>query len=568
MAWLLGFAAFYLALGIGLRDPWPSDEPRFALVAQEMLDTGRFWIPHRGGEAYPDKPPIYIWLTALSIWLAGSVRLGFLLPSLLAALGTLALVADLARRLYGARIAWVAVAALLASMQFVLQAKAAQIDMVLTFFTTLAAYGLLRHALLGPAPGWWLAAWAAVGAGIITKGVGFLPLLLLPCWLWLARRGQATPLRSRDVGFGLLVMVGVVALWGLPMILMSLGDAELAAYRDNILLRQTGQRYAAAWHHHNPWYYYLLEVIPWAWMPLSLALPWAIPAFYRRIRRGDAHMTLMLSGVLLILVFFSLSPGKRGVYVLPALPLLVLALAPLLPGLLRKRAPNLAAAGLLLLVGCAFVVAALGGLFGLPALTRIAERHQVAPWHWWLLLGMAALALLAWPGWRRGGIALTLWLAVFWMTWSTIGYGQLDRTRSPRELMQQVAASTGADAWLGMPNFDEEFLLQSRQPMVHFGRETPAAAQLAQAFHWLQQEPGKRWMLIEKNRQPDLVCAALDQARDIGYQNGDYWWLIPGGAFANCKGQDGAAPVFVVPTSLRPGQPQALSGAFQTQINR
>ena len=53
-----------LASGIGLRDPWPADEPRFALVAQEMLVTGKFWIPHRGGELYADKPPIFIWLTA------------------------------------------------------------------------------------------------------------------------------------------------------------------------------------------------------------------------------------------------------------------------------------------------------------------------------------------------------------------------------------------------------------------------------------------------------------------------------------------------------------------------
>ena len=552
MALLLAFALLYLALGIGLRDPWPSDEPRFALVAQEMLETGKFWIPHRGGEPYPDKPPIYIWLMALAISLAGSVRLGFLLPSLLAAFGTLALVADLARRLYGARIAWVAVATLLASVQFVLQAKAAQIDMVLTFFTTFAAYGLLRHALLGPARGWWLAAWGAMGAGIITKGVGFLPLLLLPGWAWLARRGEATPLNWKDVGLGLATLVGVVALWGVPMIVMSLNDADLAAYRDNILFRQTGERYAASWHHHNPWYYYFVEVIPWAWMPLSLALPWAIPAWWHRIRRGDARTTLLLSSVVLILVFFSLSPGKRGVYILPALPLLVLALAPLLPGLMRKKGPNIVAASLLLLVGAAFLVAGAGGLFGLPALARFADRYQVSPWHWWLLLALAAIGLLAWPGWRRGGIALALWLAVFWMTWSTIGYGQLDRTRSPRDLMKHVADTTGADAWLGMPNFDEEFLLQSRQPMVHFGRETPAAAQLAQAFHWLQQAPGKRWMLIEKNRKPDLECAALDQARDLGYQNGDYWWLIPGSAFAGCKGEDGAAPVFVVPTTTSP----------------
>ncbi|MBU6478785.1 MAG: dolichyl-phosphate-mannose--protein mannosyltransferase, partial [Xanthomonadaceae bacterium] len=45
---LLAFALLLLGLGIGLRDPWPSDEPRFALVAREMLSSGQWLFPHRG----------------------------------------------------------------------------------------------------------------------------------------------------------------------------------------------------------------------------------------------------------------------------------------------------------------------------------------------------------------------------------------------------------------------------------------------------------------------------------------------------------------------------------------
>src|SRR5690606_22042473 len=101
------------------------------------------------------------------------------------------------------------------------------------------------------------------------------------------------------------------------------------AYRDNILFKQTGERYVAAWHHVKPWWYYLANVVPWAWLPWTLALPWAIPAWFRRLRRGDARIGFALGGTILILAFFSLSPGKRGVYILPTIPLLILALAPL-----------------------------------------------------------------------------------------------------------------------------------------------------------------------------------------------------------------------------------------------
>ncbi|TFH86006.1 phospholipid carrier-dependent glycosyltransferase [Billgrantia azerbaijanica] len=550
--WLLALAAVFLGVGLGLRDPWPADEPRFALNALEMLETGQFWIPHRGGEPYPDKPPIFMWALAAGIQLTGSVRLGFLLPSLLGALGTLALVMDLSHRLYGRRVALLAGLALLSSFQFGLQARTAQIDMLVTFWITLGAYGLLRHALLGPARGWWFAGCAAMGLGILTKGVGFLPLLMLPVWALLARRGQAVPLAWRDLGLGLAVLLGVMALWGVPMILVTTvsDDPALAAYRDNILFKQTGERYADSWHHLKPWYYYLLEVIPWAWLPLVLALPWLVPAWWRRARRLDARVLLPLGGLVLIVAFFSLSPGKRGVYLLPTLPLLVLASAPLLAGLLCRPRLHWLGAGLLGLFGLVFLVAGLLGALGLPALADLAEEQGVIPWAWWGLLGLSALGLLTWGRPHRGLVTLSAWLAVFWLSWSTWGYALMDHARSPRDLMAEIADQTGPDAWLTMPDFDEEFLLQARQPMVHFGFHTPDADQFQRAFAWLNAAPDQRWMLVPQDRDEAIACADLSRARDLGMQNSETWWLIPGSAFTACPGAPEAAPLYVVPTTV------------------
>ena len=94
-----------IGTGLGLRDPWPADEPRFALVAQDMLRSGDWFIPRVGGDLYADKPPVFFWLLAASMAVTGSVRLGFLLPSLLAGIGTLLLVYDLLRRVRGREVA-------------------------------------------------------------------------------------------------------------------------------------------------------------------------------------------------------------------------------------------------------------------------------------------------------------------------------------------------------------------------------------------------------------------------------------------------------------------------------
>ena len=85
------FALILLGAGIGLRDPWPSDEPRYALAAQQMVESGDWLFPHRGHELYSDKPPALFWMQAASYEVVRNWRVAFLLPSLLAGLLTLGL---------------------------------------------------------------------------------------------------------------------------------------------------------------------------------------------------------------------------------------------------------------------------------------------------------------------------------------------------------------------------------------------------------------------------------------------------------------------------------------------
>ena len=64
---LVGFAVLLMAVGLGMRDPWPADEPRFALIAQDMLRSGDWLIPRVGGDLYADKPPFFFWLLATAM---------------------------------------------------------------------------------------------------------------------------------------------------------------------------------------------------------------------------------------------------------------------------------------------------------------------------------------------------------------------------------------------------------------------------------------------------------------------------------------------------------------------
>jgi 4-amino-4-deoxy-L-arabinose transferase-like glycosyltransferase len=232
----------------------------------------------------------------------------------------------------------------LCTLQFVIVTRGAQIDATLCFLMTFSLYALLRHLLFQPSWRWYFIGGFAAGLGVFTKGVGFLPLLLLVPYFVL-RAAKWRGLAIVDAGRGgwrwwlaPLAMLLAISLWFVPMLVTvaSSGSSEYAAYRDEILFKQTVGRYAAAWHHVKGWYYFVLEVIPALWVPWSLLLFWLVPRFKLAFHERNARVWLPLFWLLIVLVFFSASPGKRGVYILPALPALAIAALPFLESLLAR----------------------------------------------------------------------------------------------------------------------------------------------------------------------------------------------------------------------------------------
>lgn len=136
---------------------------------------------------------------------------------------------------------------------------------------------------------------------------------------------------------GPLAFLVAVSAWLAPMLLAARTDPVLAAYRDEILFQQTiTRRYADAWHHREPFWYFFVKVIPVMWLPLTALLPWQVPKWREALRNHDLRIALLLAWVVIVVLFFSFSSGKRGIYVLPAVPALVLASAPYVAEILRK----------------------------------------------------------------------------------------------------------------------------------------------------------------------------------------------------------------------------------------
>jgi len=538
--WLLiVMALLVLGAGLGLRDPWPSDEPRFALVARHMVDSGNWLFPHRGLELYSDKPPMLMWWQATLYSLIGNWRVAFLLPSLLAALGTLACVHDLGRRLWTRRVGLYAAWALLFALHFTFQAKKAQIDPLIVFFITLANYGLLRHLLLGPAWRWWWLGWFAAGLGVITKGVGIVALLMLLPALVAALCGwRGVTLQARRWQFWLapLMFLLAIALWLVPMVAaaLSTGSAEYRAYMDDILFRQTAKRYSQSWDHHQPWWYFL-GTMPSMWIPAFLAVPWAIPAWWRRLRRRDSRYLLLLGWWALIVLFFSIPDGKRDVYILPSLPMFCLALAPLLPGLLRRPSFQWTLAGFTALLAALTLGAGIAMLAGQPDFesrlmgSRGIDSSVTAALAWAAVaMGCWAVASLVLWGRRRAHVAMVSTLTVVWVLYSLVGYPLLNDSSSARGLMQHVGTRIGADAELGLVAWKEQNLLMADRPAATFGFQKKWDAQLREGVDWLAQAPDRRWLLVQEDAL--LACVDRHRAEMAGIANRRRWWLVRAGS--------------------------------------
>ena len=539
---LIALIIVSLLAGMGMREPSPPDEPRFALAARDMVASGQWMFPHRGIEFYAEKPAVFMWMQAAAYEAVGDWRVAFLLPSLLAGLATLWLTYDLARRLWNRRIAGYAVLALFVCLQFGLQAKRGQIDMVLVAMTTLSLWGLLRHLLLGPDRKMlWLGMFAA-GLGTVTKGVGFLPLLvLLPwvAWRWKngSRSGGGSATGAGNWLLGVLCFIAGAGVWLLPMLLAVYArhDPAAQAYANEILFRQTGTRYANAWHHVQPAWYYL-QVMFTLWLPGALLLPWLLPAWWRRIRRGDPRFWLLFGWVVLVLVFFSASPGKREVYIFPALPALCIAAAPMLRGLLRRSGVRWILfaylAGLALLASGVSLSALLGASHWTEhqASRRGMDAQTVRILlSWMLALGAAVFGLLLWLRPRRIGLALVLATASLWLVYGIGLAPALDPDSSSSRLMQAVGRRIGPDAQLGMVAWREQNLLQSDRPAIDFGYKQPWDVQWNAAGKWLSADPRRRWIFVLD--QALSPCVDESHAIDIGQSNRKRWLLVPGTAW-------------------------------------
>lgn len=379
----------------------PLDDCTYAAAARNAWEHGA-WLPLRyDGHAFYQHGPLVPWSMAALFGAFGVHEAWARLPSVLAALGTVALVFAAARAEYAQRAptdrqgAWLAgllaAGVLLTTEAFLRFSGRARLDAPLTFAMLLSAYGVLR-AMERPLAGYLL---AGLGAGLAVCAKGAAGVVALPAVLFailLARRGR--DLARPAAYWGLALAVALPAPW-LGYLLIQDGDAYTRGYVIGFVGEALSQGRGMAPQSTAYYLWFFLETY-WPWLPLLLV------ALVAQVRDGLARRPISPFAVFAVVFGLALAVPRTKYphYAMPLYPLFAVLLG---------------------VAGARWL-----------ATTR-ARQWAVRLWYGLGALGIAAL--LAFPG--------VMHRSALGAAFRSMGPAVRERTREEK----RIAFTTGLDRW-------------------------------------------------------------------------------------------------------------------------
>jgi 4-amino-4-deoxy-L-arabinose transferase-like glycosyltransferase len=292
-----------------------------AQAAREMIASGDLLTPTIGGRPWLEKPPLAVWLVALTGLATGGVgESAARLPSAVAAALLVVGVVLLASRRFGASVGLLAGLVQVTTAWTVTRGRLAEADMLLACLVTwsLVAFDRLRTpaGAVDRRRRW--AFFALLGLTSLAKGVGFGAVLVLAVvalvLAWDRDRGALAHLRPWR-GWGLAG--GIALAWPTLAALRHPSALRLWALHVTDRLASRPTQFTG-----EPWSEYLpalvVMVLPWA--PLALAGAWrSLPRALGRGGRGGGDR-LLWAWAVGPLVLLSMATVKQAHYAIHALP--------------------------------------------------------------------------------------------------------------------------------------------------------------------------------------------------------------------------------------------------------
>jgi len=358
------------------------------------------------GLDYFEKPPLQYWATAAAYSVLGVNEFSSRLYGVTLALLSIPLAYVAARRMYRDPAVGRTAAVVVASSPYFL--LVGQLNLLDGAFATLVCGAVVAFILAQLSPDsrrtrtLMMVMWCALAAALLQKGIVVLVLCGATLVIYTAVTRDWSVWRRLYLLPGLAMLLAIVSGWFVLVAQRNPGFLEFFFVHEHL------ERFLTTIHHRvEPWWYFLplmlLAIVPWLGQLLpaaraSVSMPAATTGFRPAV--------FALVWCCVVIAFFSASGSKLAPYVMPAVPILAVLLAPRIvarDGTMPRAA--YATGGLLLLAGIGLVVAA----------QRRAPAHAVpaAVVLWTALACVAALAGIVAARWlHRRGHGPGAWQAV------------------------------------------------------------------------------------------------------------------------------------------------------------
>jgi 4-amino-4-deoxy-L-arabinose transferase-like glycosyltransferase len=251
-------------------------ESNYTLTVKEMIMSGDYFSPRIYGHYWYDKPILFYWELAAAFQLFGiSDFAARFFPALMGTLGVL-LTYFFGKRLYDGKTGFVAAAILGTSLEYWYLSKAVITDSTL-FVLVSAALVFFYLGYTEQRSRYYYIAYAAAGLAVLDKGPIGLCLPGLIILLFLALRRDFRALCHIRLFSGLLLCVGIAALWYVPMFKLHGWDFINQFFGVHNVLRATVAEHARD----DVWYYYIIIFVA-GFFPWVFSVPFAVKQAWKK----------------------------------------------------------------------------------------------------------------------------------------------------------------------------------------------------------------------------------------------------------------------------------------------
>ncbi|MEK6283872.1 MAG: glycosyltransferase family 39 protein [Acidobacteriota bacterium] len=327
---LISAFALLWKLGTGSLAAW--DEAIYAQVSKEIVRSGDWLTLHWEYQPWFEKPPLFMWITALFSRLFGVSELWARVPSALSGIALIGVTYLVGKFTYGKRVGFLAAVILLTCYHFLSFSRFGTMDVMLALFTYLAFYAYLRLNLNNENQNWWYVVWSSCALALMVKGAGGIiaPAAIVLALVFDKRFSDA--IRSRHFWQGVLLAFLLVAPWHILMYVWY-GRPFIAEYIGYHVIARSTRTLEG---HASGYFYYLGKLVD-GFFPWCLLVPFAVVSIIRRtlIDQSRSWVLLLLSA--LVFGLYTVIPTRRPWYIVPLYPALAILIAVFIRNLYRDH---------------------------------------------------------------------------------------------------------------------------------------------------------------------------------------------------------------------------------------